>query len=104
MTLLRQVSAFFSADCSGTNGSSAASPALTSSDITKMFKPVGEMPYSPDVESLKGWCFEKIHKHELAMYVYDEVLNKCCLHGPTLRRRGQLLKKLQREQESQAMF
>lgn len=41
-------------------------PNFTPSDITNMFTSVNELPYSPDIESLKGWCLQEIGKYELA--------------------------------------
>lgn len=69
---------------------------MTPVDITRIFKPTSSLPFSADFESLRGWCFEQIHKNDLALYIYDEILDKSPLHGVTLRRKGQLLAKMGR--------
>jgi hypothetical protein len=77
---------------------------LTPADVTKIFKPTSAQAYSADLESLRGWCMEQIHKNDLAMYIYDEILEKCPLHAVTLRRKAQLLVKMGRQEESNDLF
>lgn len=74
------------------------------SDISQIFKPFSDLPYSADIESLRGYFLQSIHKHELALYVYEEILTRFPFHATTLRRKGDLLKIMGRLGESHDCF
>lgn len=53
------------------HAASEAAHKCTSVDVSAMFQAFAEMPYSADIESLRGWCMQSIHKYEVALYIYN---------------------------------
>ena len=77
---------------------------LIHSDITKVFQAISHLPYSADIASLKAWFIQSIFKYDLALDYYNEILHQNPFHSTTLRRKGELLKKLDREQEANLLL